>query len=141
DRTPDAIAVVFADQQLTYRQLNARANQLAHHLQALGVGPDVLVGLCVERSLEMVVAMLGILKAGGAYVPIDPEYPQDRIDFMLADSKPPVLLTQERLVERLPECGARLLCLDGWEPLAGEPDTSPASGVGLHHLAYGIYTS
>ena len=81
EKTPDAVAVVFEDQQLTYRELNKRANQLAHYLRKLGVGPEVLVGICVERSLEMVVGLLGILKAGGAYVPLDPEYPQGAIGF------------------------------------------------------------
>ena len=94
ERTPDAVAVVFEDQQLTYRELNPRANQLAHHLRALGVGPEVLVGICMERSLEMVIGLLGILKAGGAYVPLDPAYPQERLAFMLEDAQAPVLLTQ-----------------------------------------------
>ncbi len=99
-RAPDAVAVVFGNQQLTYRELNQRANQVAHHLRKLGVGPDVLVGICVERSIEMVVGLLGILKAGGAYVPLDPAYPKERLAFMMADSLMPVLLTQERLRER-----------------------------------------
>ena len=83
EKTPDAIAVVFADQRLTYRELNQRANQLAHYLRKLGVGPEVLVGVCVERSMEMIVGILGILKAGGAYVPLDPSYPDERLAFML----------------------------------------------------------
>src|SRR5207248_74364 len=87
ERTPEAVAVVFDRQQLTYRELNQRANQLAHYLQKLSVGPDVLVGICVERSLEMVVGLLGILKAGGAYVPLDPTYPSERIAFMLEDAQ------------------------------------------------------
>jgi non-ribosomal peptide synthetase component F len=91
ERTPDALAVIFKDTQLTYRELNARANQLAHYLQQLGVGPDVLVGLCVERSLDMVVGLLGILKAGGAYVPLDPTYPSERITYMLTDAQAHVL--------------------------------------------------
>jgi len=103
ERTPDAVAVVFENEQFTYQQLNDRANQLAHYLQSLGVGAEVLVGICVERSLEMVVGLLGILKAGGAYVPLDPKYPQDRIQFMLEDASVSVLLTQEHLVNRLPE--------------------------------------
>src|SRR5262249_9500888 len=98
EKTPEAVAVVFEEQRLTYRQLNARANQLGHHLRSLGVGPEVLVGLCVERSLEMVVGLLGILKAGGAYVPLDPTYPEERLAFMLEDTGAPVLLTQDRLL-------------------------------------------
>ncbi|KAB8334018.1 AMP-binding protein, partial [Scytonema tolypothrichoides VB-61278] len=100
-KTPNAIAVVFEDERLTYSELNTKANQLAHYLLELGVGPEVLVGVCVERSVEMVVGLLGILKAGGAYVPIDPEYPQERLAYMLGDSNVKVLLTQEKLVTRL----------------------------------------
>ncbi|MGH2412356.1 MAG: condensation domain-containing protein, partial [Microcystaceae cyanobacterium] len=112
ERTPKAIAVGFEDRQLTYRELNRQANQLAHYLQTLGVSPDVLVGICVERSLEMVVGLLGILKAGGAYVPLDPTYPQERLTFMLEDAQVPVLLAQEHLVARLPRDKIRLVCLD-----------------------------
>ncbi|RKZ77561.1 MAG: non-ribosomal peptide synthetase, partial [Candidatus Parabeggiatoa sp. nov. 1] len=111
-RTPNAIAVVFEDQQLTYHELNRRANQLAQHLQSLGVKPEVLVGICVERSLEMIVGLLAILKAGGAYVPLDPTYPKERLAFMLADAQVPVLLTQKRLVEGLPEHQAQIVCLE-----------------------------
>src|SRR4029450_370496 len=100
EKSPDAVAVTFEDQRLTYRELNARTNQLAHYLQELGVGPEVLVGICMERSLEMMIALLGILKAGGAYVPLDPEYPQERLAFMLEDAQPAVLVTQERLLEK-----------------------------------------
>src|SRR5262249_24314403 len=103
ERTPEAVAVVFDNERLTYRELNRRANQLAHHLQALGVGPEVLVGICMERSLEMVVGILGILKAGGAYTPLDLSYPKERLAFILEDAATPALLTQERLLERLPE--------------------------------------
>ena len=102
ERTPDAIAVVLEDRQLTYGELNRRANQLAHHLRSLGVGPDVLVGICLEHSPEMVIGLLGILKAGGVYVPLDPTYPKERLAFMLEDARVPVLLTQERLVGGLP---------------------------------------
>jgi len=97
ERTPDAIALKFEDQNLSYAELNAKANQLAHYLSARGVGPDVLVGICIERSLEMVIGLLGILKAGGAYVPLDPNYPEERLAFMLADIAPPVVLTQAEL--------------------------------------------
>src|SRR5579859_3980443 len=110
--TPGAVALVEGDQSLTYQALNQRANQLANYLQALGVGPDVLVGLCIERSLDMVVGLLGILKAGGAYVPLDPGYPPERLAFMLHDAQVPVLVTKQRLVSRLPTEGARVVCLD-----------------------------
>jgi len=112
ERTPNAIAVVFEDQQLTYHELNCRANQLAHHLQSLGVKPEVLVGICVERSLEMVIGLLGILKAGGAYVPLDPSYPKERLAFMLADAQVPILLTQAKLVDGLLEHQAQIVCLE-----------------------------
>src|SRR3990172_6881802 len=142
ERTPEAIAVVFEDQQLTYSELNARANQLAHYLRALGVGPEVLVGICMERSLEMVVGLLGILKAGGAYVPLDLTYPKERLAFMLEDTHVPVLLTQERLVLGLPQHGATVVCLDAdWEVIAQESEESLVSGATAENLAYVIYTS
>lgn len=141
-RTPDAAAVVFENRQLTYAELNRRANQLAHHLQGLGVGPETLVGVYMERSLEMVIALYGILKAGGAYVPLDPEYPADRIAFMSQDAQAPVLLTQARLVGSLSVPGARVICLDSdWETIAHEPAGKPASGAKTNNLAYVIYTS
>src|SRR5207344_400659 len=105
-RTPDAVAVVFEDRTLTYAALDAHANRLAQHLQGLGVGPETVVGLCVERSPEMVVGLLGILKAGGAYLPLDPNYPRERLSFMLADAGAPVLVTQQSLFDRLPEMAA-----------------------------------
>ena len=111
ERTPAAVAVVCAGQQLTYRELNERANQLAHHLRSLGVGPETLVGLCLERSLELVVGILGILKAGGAYVPLDADYPHQRLEFMLTDAQLAVLVAQHRLVGRLPDAAAGV-CLD-----------------------------
>src|SRR5438445_1241436 len=115
-RTPDAIAAVFEEQSLTYGELDRRANQLAHCLRGHGVGPEAVVGLCVERSLEMVVGLLGILKAGGAYVPLDPTYPKERLAFMLDDMQATVLLTQARLAATLPEHQARVICLDSdWE--------------------------
>ncbi|MEZ4868986.1 MAG: amino acid adenylation domain-containing protein [Caldilineaceae bacterium] len=127
---------------LTYRDLNARANQLAHWLQSRGVGPDMLVGLCLERSAEMVVALLAVLKAGGAYVPLDPAYPQARLAFMVADAQVKVVLTQESLRERLPATKGDVFCLDrDWERVAHLPTTNPASETAGHHLAYVIYTS
>jgi len=142
EQTPDTVAVVFEGQRLTYQELNRRANQLAHHLRRLGVGPDVLVGICVERSLEMVVGLLGILKAGGAYVPLDPAYPPARLAFMLEDAHVPILLTQRRLVLGLPEHGARLLCLDtDWHTISRESAENPNSRVSQDNLAYVIYTS
>jgi amino acid adenylation domain-containing protein len=141
DRTPDAVAVscIAGEESLTYRELERRANRLAHHLRALGVGPDALAGLCAERSLEMVVGMLGILKAGGAYVPLDPGYPPERLSYLLADSGVPVLLTQRHLVGQLPAGTARVVLLD--EALSGLPEHRPAAGAGPDSLAYVIYTS
>lgn len=142
EQTPDAVAVVFRDSQLTYRELNERANQLAHYLQKLGVKPEVLVGICVERSLEMVVGVLGILKAGGAYLPLDPTYPQARLAFMLSDSQVPILLTTQKLVAGLSEHQAQLVCLDtDWTTIARESEQNPDSGVTVENLAYLIYTS
>ena len=142
EKTPDAIAVVFENQELSYQALNTRANQLAHHLQTLGVGPEVLVGICVERSLDMIVGLLGTLKAGGAYVPLDPNYPQDRIAFMLADSQVLVLLTQEQLMAKLPAHQAQVICLDTEQAIFSKPNTSNLnSAVRPNNLAYVIYTS
>ncbi|HWE64825.1 MAG TPA: amino acid adenylation domain-containing protein [Chloroflexota bacterium] len=141
-RTPDAIAVVYEGRQLTYRQLNEKANQLAHYLQAIGVGPEVLVGLCVERSLEMLVGLLGILKAGGAYVPYDPACPPRRLAIMLGDAHVPVLLTQEWLRGRLPIHGAQVVCLDtDWPLIARQSPANPLSGTTAVNAAYVIYTS
>ncbi|HEY0606761.1 MAG TPA: amino acid adenylation domain-containing protein, partial [Herpetosiphonaceae bacterium] len=140
-RTPEAIAVVYEAQQLTYQELNARANQLAHELHERGVGPEVRVGLCVERSLEMVVGLLGILKAGGAYLPLDPTYPTERLAFVLADAQVPLVLTQEHLRAQLPAT-TEVICLDA-EP-AGSVDAgamAPRSGVRSTNAAYVIYTS
>jgi aspartate racemase len=142
EQASNAVAVVFEGEQLTYRELNARANQLAHYLQVLGVGPEVLVGICVERSLEMLVGLLGILKAGGAYVPLDPAYPLERLAFMLEDASVSVLLTQARLVESLPQHHAPVVCLDGdWEVIAQYGEENVSSGVMPKNLAYVIYTS
>ncbi|MBU7585508.1 MAG: non-ribosomal peptide synthase/polyketide synthase [Nostoc sp. TH1S01] len=142
ERTPNAVAVVYENKQLTYWELNCRANQLAHYLRSLGVGADVLVGLCVERSIEMVVGLLGILKAGGAYVPLDPTYPQERLAYMLNDSQVQVLLSQEKLLAGLPEHGARVVCLDtNWENICTESKDNPISDLTIDNLAYVIYTS
>ncbi|MEG4408869.1 amino acid adenylation domain-containing protein [Microcoleus sp. MON2_D5] len=142
ERTPDAVAVVFEGQQLTYRELNVKANQLAHYLRSIGVRPEVLVGICVERSFDMIVGILGILKAGGAYVPLDPTYPHERLAFMLEDSSVPVLLTQARLVKSLPKHQARIVCLDtDWEIIERQSEANLISEVKLDNLAYVIYTS
>ncbi|WP_442949188.1 amino acid adenylation domain-containing protein [Nostoc sp.] len=142
ERTSDTVAVVFDDQQLTYCELNARANQLAHYLQKLGVEPEVLVGICVERSLEMVIGLLGILKAGGAYVPLDPAYPAERLAFILQDAQIPVLLTQQRLIEKLPESQTRTVCLDtDWGSIAQQSQQNLISKCTTYNLAYIIYTS
>lgn len=141
-QTPEAIAAEFPNQNVTYAELNRRANQLAHTLQKQGVGPDVKVALSVERSLEMLVGLLGILKAGGAYVPLDPTYPQERLAYMLADSGAQVLLTQTNLLPTMPEHQATVLCLDrDWETIAQESEENPASDVTLDDLIYVIYTS
>ncbi|HEY0735573.1 MAG TPA: amino acid adenylation domain-containing protein, partial [Herpetosiphonaceae bacterium] len=141
-RTPDAIAVVFGEQGFTYRELNARANQLAHHLQALGVTSEVCVGLYVERSLELAIGVLAILKAGGVYVPLDPSYPHERIQFMIADSQIRLLLTQERLADQLADLGLRSVCLDAdWPTITREAEQAPVSTTDPDNLAYIIYTS
>ncbi|MDI1443592.1 non-ribosomal peptide synthase/polyketide synthase [Polyangium sp. 6x1] len=141
-RTPDAVALVFAEQELSYRELDQRSNQLAHHLRALGVGPEVRVGLCVERSLEMVVGLLGILKAGGAYVPLDPGYPRERLAYMLTDAQLAVLLTQERLQDRLPAHEVVTVHLDaGAAAWQEHPVTRPDVPVGPDNAIYVIYTS
>ncbi|MFN6153015.1 MAG: amino acid adenylation domain-containing protein [Dolichospermum sp.] len=146
ERNPDAVAVAFEEQQLTYDELNCRANQLAHCLRSLGVGADVLVGICVERSLLMIVGLLGILKAGGAYVPLDPDYPQERLSFMLADTQIKVLLTQQNLVEKLQKHQVKLVCLDTDSPVIAQCSQDnaiapPIADVQATNLAYVIYTS
>ncbi|HEV7376647.1 MAG TPA: amino acid adenylation domain-containing protein, partial [Pyrinomonadaceae bacterium] len=142
ERTPDSIAVIFEDEQLTYRELNARANQLANYLRKLGVGPEVSVGICVERSLRMLVGLLGIMKAGGAYLPLDPSYPLERLSFMLEDAQTPILLTEQHMLETLPVSWTQVICLDEeWEMIADESEENVRSGVGLGNMAYVIYTS
>jgi amino acid adenylation domain-containing protein len=141
-RTPDAPALMFQDHILSYGALERRANQLAHYLRARGVGPDVVVGVCAERSIEMVVALLAILKAGGAYLPLDPSYPPDRLAYMLEDAKAPVLLTQAALADRLSPTDAVMVRLDAdWPHIARGPTTPPDSSVAPDNLAYVIYTS
>jgi amino acid adenylation domain-containing protein len=142
-RTPEAVALRHGDRSLTYGELDERSNRLAHYLRSLGVGPEVGVGLCVERSPEMVVGLLGILKAGGAYVPLDPGYPSERLAFMLEDSSAPVLVTEAGLVERLPADGSQVVLLDGdWEErIAAQPGGAVESPATAANLAYVIYTS
>ncbi|CAC5339766.1 MULTISPECIES: non-ribosomal peptide synthetase [Planktothrix] len=144
ERTPDAVAVVFENQQLTYTELNCHANQLAHYLQTLGVGPEVLVGISVERSLEMIVGLLGILKAGGAYVPLDPDYPTERLQFMLEDCEATVLLTQSNLKDKLPLDQVlqsdKVLYLDK-DKFAQYPIYNPTVQNKPNNLTYVIYTS
>ena len=163
ERSSDSIAVVFEDQQLTYRELNTRANQLAHYLVKLGVGPEVLVGMCMERSIDMIVGLLGILKTGGAYLPLDPSHPKERLAFMLEDARAAVLVTQGKFVSQLPKLtkdgqpttanhdqhrsgviGPRFLmvCLDkDWEQVAKESSENPIRVMTAENLAYMIYTS
>lgn len=142
ERTPDAVAVVFEDQSLTYRELNSRANQLAHHLRGRGVGPEKLVVLFAERSLELVVGLLGILKAGGGYVPLDTTCPPDRLKAMIEETNPTVLITGSSLVEQLPTELPPVFNLDtDWPSLASEKSTNPVSGAGSANLAYAIFTS
>jgi amino acid adenylation domain-containing protein/non-ribosomal peptide synthase protein (TIGR01720 family) len=142
EKTPNAVAVVFADRQLTYQELNTKANQLAHYLQNLGVKPETSIGICIERSLEMVVGLLGILKAGGAYIPLDPAYPQERLAFMLADANVSILLTQQHLLDLLPQTSASTICLDrDWEKIPRHSNHNPNSTVRSENLAYVIYTS
>ncbi|TCP59163.1 natural product biosynthesis luciferase-like monooxygenase protein [Tumebacillus sp. BK434] len=138
---PDRTAVVFEADSISYGELNRRANLAAHHLRTKGVGPDVLVGICMERSLEMMIGLLAILKAGGAYVPLDPTYPQERLAFLLTDAQVPVLLTQERLLDRLPGGSAAVLALDAWLRTAQGDDSNLSSGVTSANTAYAIYTS
>jgi amino acid adenylation domain-containing protein len=142
ERTPDAIAVVYEKRQLTYHELNTRANQLARFLKKLGVGPEVLVGICMERSIEMIVGILGILKAGGAYVPMDPSYPKNRIAFIKEDAQVPVLLSQQQLIGRLSECKDSLLLVDKCrQEIDKEDEANFSGGATIDNLAYVIYTS
>jgi amino acid adenylation domain-containing protein len=141
-RTPDAVAVVFGDEAVSYRDLDDRANRIARHLRGLGVGPEVRVGVCLERSVEMVAALLGVLKAGGAYLPVDPAHPAERIAYVLADADVPVLLTQERLTASLPEHRAATVRLDAdWPAIAAGHAGPPEVEASPDGMAYVIYTS
>ncbi len=142
ERTPDSPAVIFNDQSLTYRQLNQRANQLAHHLRSLGVGPEKMVGVYLERSLEMVVAVLGVLKSGAAYIPMDPLFPAHRIRYMIEDSQMPVIVTQQSLIDSLPQHNAQLILMDDdANVLARQPQENPSPLGDTESLAYVIFTS
>lgn len=142
ERTPDTIAVLSGEQHCTYRELNRRANQLAHHLRQMGVTAEQHIGICVERSPDMLVGLLGILKAGGAYVPLDPAYPQERLAFMLEDANITLLLTQQHLCSRLPAQALQTICLDSdWRHIARRPGSTPYSSITGENLCYIIYTS
>ena len=142
ERTPDAVAVVFEEEQWSYRQLNQRADRLAKELRAMGVGPEVPVGLCLRRSLELAAGLLGILKSGGAYVPLDPEYPKDRLSFIIDDSKIPVIVVTADLLQLLPASAAKYVCLDRLAHDEGPTSADTiAARAGIHNLAYMIYTS
>ncbi|MEA5621854.1 non-ribosomal peptide synthetase [Nostoc sp. UHCC 0251] len=142
EKTPDAIALIFANLELTYRELNNRANQLAHYLQNVGVKPDTLVGICMERSLEMVIGILAIMKAGGAYLPLDPTYPKERLAFMLEDAQLSLLLVRSHLIHELPAHTAKVVTIDAnGAAFADYSQANPVSSVQLENIAYVIYTS
>ncbi|MDJ0620296.1 MAG: amino acid adenylation domain-containing protein [Calothrix sp. MO_192.B10] len=142
ERTPEAVAVVFEGESLTYFELNQQANQLAHYLQELGVKPEVLVGICVERSHLMLVGLLGILKAGGAYVPLDPTYPQERLAYICSDAQFKILLTQEKLAVGFSKQKASVVCLDtDWQKISSKSQTNPSLVCSSGNLAYVLYTS
>lgn len=142
ETTPNNIAAVFEDQQLTYAELNARANQLAHYLQSLGIGAEMLVGIYLERSLEMIVTLLGILKAGGAYLPLDPALPKESLALRLQDSRATVLLTEQHWVNDLPTDAVRVICLDSDQGvIARQSNRNPTSEVTSENLVYVLYTS
>jgi len=141
-KTPDAVAVAFEGRSLTYAELNAKSNRLAHYLREKGAGPAVLIGLCVDRSPEMIIGLLGILKAGSAYVPLDPDYPEERIAYMINDAGMPLLLTRQRLLEKLTACPAGLICLDrDWAEIERFDAENPVSRNHPLDAAYLIYTS
>src|SRR5438034_9892532 len=140
-RTPDKLAVVCSGRRLSYGELNTRANQLACHLRHLGVRANTRVAISVERSLEMVVGIIGVLKAGGAYVPLDPGYPQERLELMIADSQPAIFLTQSHLIGNMPQLPARVLLLDAVSYASGNKDLDDSTPHAEADLAYVIYTS
>ncbi|BAU65716.1 amino acid adenylation domain-containing protein [Stanieria sp. NIES-3757] len=142
EKNPDAVAVIFENQQLTYQELNTRANQLAHDLQKLGVKPEVIVGICLERSLELIIGLLAILKAGGAYLPLDPSYPRERLALMLENSQTPILITQRQIEKNLPLHQAQVVFLEEKQLTnTAESTTNPTCNLHLDNLAYVIYTS
>ncbi|MCK4817527.1 AMP-binding protein, partial [bacterium] len=145
NRAPDAVALVYKNKHLTYRQLNRHSNQVARCLRAVGVGPEVLVGLCMKRNINLVVGLLGILKAGGAYLPLDPTYPKERLAFMIEDSKAPVILTQKSLISNLPTHSGKILCLNTSDvelkPNDMASDGNLSTGIKPKNLAYVIDTS
>ncbi len=141
-KTPDAVAVVYESRQLTYWRLNRQANQLAHYLRSLGVRPEVVVGIYMQRSLEMMVGLLGILKTGGVYLPLDPGYPRERLEFMMNDCQTPVLIVQKALMDLIPMSEARLICLDSdWDAIAENSEENLDAVATADNLAYVIYTS
>ena len=141
-RTPDAVAVTCEGKSLTYGELNRRANQLAHYLRKRGIGPETLVAMCMERSLDMIVGILGVLKAGGAYLPLDLSYPAERLAFMIEDANPPAVITQKHLEAKLPQHKAEIICIDrDWTAIARESGDDLVSGANPGNLAYVIYTS
>jgi amino acid adenylation domain-containing protein len=142
ERTPEAIAVTYKDRSLTYRELNRRANQVSHHLIDFGIGPESLVGICMEREPEMMVGLLGILKTGAAYLPLDTSYPTERLSYMLDDAGTAVVLTQKKVLDKIPRRTAAAICLDeDWPAIAERSGENPATGVAPDNLAYVIYTS
>ncbi len=142
ERNPDATAIIFEEQRLTYRELNRKANQLAHYLRKQGVGPEVLVGICIERSPEMIIGIIAILKAGGAYVPLDPSYPNERLAYFLQDSGASILVSQESLLHILPRQECKVICLDAdWETIAQSDQQNPSCNTTTENAAYVIYTS
>ena len=140
--TPDDVALIYENEKLNYRELNERANRLAHHLVDHGVGPEALVGICLEQPIDMIVSLLAIFKAGGAYLPLDPAYPKERLSFMIEDSAVPVIITAKNLLELLPQNSSQKICLDGdQELIAQQSPKNPANIIAMENLAYVIYTS